>query len=284
MKVLPFTIPKSKRDSLILQEDRGDTFYEMLHQHKEFQISYINEGEGTLIVGDSVNFYSERDIIVMGENVPHVFKSNVSKSKQSHMFTLFFTRSSFGAGLFDIEELKSLRPFFRNAENGFMVHSNRALIRSLILEIHKAQKIDRFIKFFQLLKTINRSEVTPLSNFVSSKKYSDNEGRRMSAVYEYTINNFQKEIRLETVSEQAAMTKNAFCKYFKKRTNKTYVTFLNEIRIEESCNLLQSNKELSIAEIAELSGFQNISNFNRIFKQFKKKPPREYKKTLYLRY
>ena len=81
MKVLPFTIPKSKRDSLILQEDKGASFYELLHQHEEFQISYIKEGEGTLIVGDSVNFYSEGDIIVLGENIPHVFKSNLSKEQ-----------------------------------------------------------------------------------------------------------------------------------------------------------------------------------------------------------
>ena len=196
------------------------------------------------------------------------------------MLTLFFTRASFGEGLFDIEELRSLKSFFNSSENGFMVRTNRTMIGDIILDIHKAPKIDRFIKFFQVLKLINSSNKNSLSTFVSSKKYSDNEGRRMSAVYEYTINNFQKEIRLDTIAEQAAMTKNAFCKYFKKRTNKTYVTFLNEIRIEESCNLIQINKELSIAEIAEFSGFQNISNFNRKFKQYKGLTPREYKKTL----
>jgi len=73
------------------------------------------------------------------------------------------------------------------------------------------------------------------------------------------------------------MTKNAFCKYFKKRTNKTYVTFLNELRIEEACKLLQAKNEFTIAEIAEFTGFQNISNFNRKFKQLIKKTPKEYK-------
>jgi transcriptional regulator, AraC family len=284
MKVFPFTIPKSKRDSLILQEDKGPSFYEMLHQHKEIQISYIVEGEGSLIVGDSVNFYSKGDVVVLGENVPHVFKSNLSKSDHSRMFTLFFTRSSFGDGLFEIDELSALRSFFNKAENGFAVNSNRSKIRSLIQEIHTDSKIDRFIKFFHLLKLINRSNTSSLSTYVPSKKYSDNEGRRMSAVYEYTMNNFQYEIRLETISAIAAMTKNAFCKYFKKRTNKTFITFLNEIRIEESCNQMQSNKEISIADIAEMSGFQNISNFNRRFKNYKGKTPREFKRSLNYRY
>ncbi|WP_337994843.1 helix-turn-helix domain-containing protein [Polaribacter ponticola] len=73
------------------------------------------------------------------------------------------------------------------------------------------------------------------------------------------------------------MTKNAFCKYFKKRTNKTYISFLTELRIENACKLLNSNKDLSIAEIAFKSGFNNISNFNRKFKELKKVTPLKYR-------
>ncbi|MCF6308445.1 MAG: AraC family transcriptional regulator [Flavobacteriaceae bacterium] len=92
------------------------------------------------------------------------------------------------------------------------------------------------------------------------------------------MSNFQKPITLDRISEEAAMTKNAFCKYFKKRTNKTYTTFLNELRIEKACSLLQTNTEHTIAEIAEKSGFQNISNFNRKFKLIKLVSPRVYKR------
>jgi AraC-like DNA-binding protein len=130
------------------------------------------------------------------------------------------------------------------------------------------------------LKLLKQSKVEPLSSFISDKKYSDNEGRRMSAVLEFTMNHFQKEISLETISQEAAMTKNAFCKYFKKRTNKTYITFLNELRIEEASKLLQVEKDLSISEIAEACGFQNISNFNRKFRQIKGKTPRDFRKRL----
>jgi AraC-like DNA-binding protein len=277
VKVLPFTIPKLKRDTLIFQEDRGRSFYALLHQHEEFQISYIKKGEGSLIVGDTVNYYSEGDIVVLGKQVPHVFKSNINLHSTSQMFTLFFNRSSFGENFFDIEELSSLNTFFRRSENGFQVNSNLNEIRCLILELRSAPKIDRFITFIQLLKLINSSEHTPLSTFVSPKKYNDNEGKRMSVVFEYSINNFHKEIKLETIAAKAAMTKNAFCKYFKKRTNKTFITFLNEIRIEEASKRLVSNKDLSIAEVAESCGFKNISNFNRKFKQIKGKTPSNFK-------
>jgi AraC-like DNA-binding protein len=119
-----------------------------------------------------------------------------------------------------------------------------------------------------------------LSSFIYDKKYSDNEGARMRNVFEFTMNNFENDISLDAISEVANMTKNAFCKYFKKRTNKTYVQFLNELRIENACKLLLSNNDHSIVEIAELSGYNNISNFNRQFKVFKNVSPSKFRKTV----
>lgn len=278
MKVLPFTIPKPKKDTLLLQEDKGPSFYALLHQHEELQISYIKEGEGALIVGDTVTFFKTGDIIVLGGNLPHVFKSDTSKGGTSHMRTVFFTESSFGVDFFMVEELKSLQSFFRKAANGFRVLSKNTKIKVLLEALFSASKLDRFILFLQLLKEVNTAKYESLSFFVSEKKYNDIEGQRMSAVFEYTMNHFQKEITLNTIAAEAAMTKNAFCRYFRKRTNKTYVTFLNELRIEEACKLLLVNTEFTIAEIAELCGFQNISNFNRVFKTQKGKTPRAFRK------
>jgi AraC-like DNA-binding protein len=178
--------------------------------------------------------------------------------------------------------MQYLNSFFRKAENGFKVASNKKDLITLFNALFKAKKIDRFILFLQLLKGLNQVKYEGLSSFVSEKKYKDTEGQRMSAVFAYTMNHFQKEITLETIAREAAMTKNAFCKYFKKRTNKTYFTFLNELRIEESCRLLQRKEDLSVAEVAERSGFQNISHFNRKFKLFKGKTPRAYRNAFML--
>lgn len=98
----------------------------------------------------------------------------------------------------------------------------------------------------------------------------------MGDVMDYTLNNFNNKIELEEISEVANMTTNAFCRYFKQRTNKTYFTFLNELRIEKACKLLQ-NKEYSIIEVSEKSGFKNISNFNRKFKELKERTPSAYR-------
>jgi AraC-like DNA-binding protein len=277
MKVLPFTLIKPKQDTLILQEDKEAIFYSQLHQHEEYQISYIKKGEGSLIVGNTINRYKKGDLIIFGSNLPHVFNSDNSIIKESYMITLFFKKDSFGKGFFEIEELKQLQSFFNKAENGIKIKASKECI-SVFESLFIAKKMDRFILFLSLLKLISKAKSEPLSSFVTLKKFNDNEGKRMSAVYNYTLANYQKEISLTTISQEAALTKNAFCKYFKKRTNKTFTTFLNELRIEKSCNLLRTNKELTIAEIAELSGFQNISNFNRKFKQFIGSSPRVFRK------
>ena len=278
MKVLPFTIPKPKRDALILQEDKQLIFYEFLHRHEEIQISLIIEGRGTMIVGDRVINYEKGDLVVLGSDLPHVFQSESNGNSTSHMLTIFFTENSFGTGFFETEELKSLRSFFRKSENGFKISPARERITSLIHQIQKATKLDRFILFIQMLKAINRAPFESLSTFASEKKYSDLEGQRMGFVLQYTVNHFRKKITLEAIAKEAAMTPNAFCKYFKKRTRKTYVRYLTELRIEEACKLLREHPEMSIAAIAEQSGFQNISNFNRKFKEIKSVSPSKFRK------
>lgn len=277
MKVLPFEIPKPEHDALIFQEDIEYVFYDKLHQHDEIQVSLIIKGDGTLIVGDTINDYTQGDALVFGSNLPHVFKSVPKANEKSHMISLFFTKNAFGDHFFHLEELRETKSFFKTIENGFKITSNNQL-QELFSHLKEQSKLQRFITLLEILKIISRSKKKPLSSFVYEKKYSDVEGKRMRDIMEYTMNNYSKEITLNNIAIVAAMTKNAFCKYFKKRTNKSYFTFLNELRVENACKLLVSEKDLSIADIAETSGFNNISNFNRQFKAIRKKSPSEFRK------
>ena len=282
MKVLPFKIPKPEQDALIYQEDVGVSFYDKLHQHEEIQLSLIVEGEGTLIVGDAINYYKKGDILIVGSNIPHVFKSDMEAPSNSKMLTLFFTESSFGDHFFELEELKELNSFFKRTKHGFRITSKNKKILKLFLDLKDASKLERFIILLNLLKLISSANYKSLSSFIYEKKYSVIEGKRMQDVFEFTMTNYRQEISLEKISNVANMTKNAFCKYFKKRTNKTYFRFLNELRIEYAIKLLQSNSDASIAEIAYQAGFKNISNFNRQFKAVKNTSPSNFKKIINL--
>ncbi|MGB1043182.1 MAG: AraC family transcriptional regulator [Tenacibaculum sp.] len=276
MKVLPFEIPKTKNLGLIYQEDKGDFFYDKLHQHEEIQLCYIVNGEGTLIIGNSINKYQSNDIIVIGGNQAHVFKSDTSLIKDSFMISLFFTKKSFGESFFELDDFKELNAFFNSVKNSFRVLNNKKKLCDLFLKLKKSRDLGKFIVFIKILRLISNSEIKTLSSFIYEKKYTDNEGRRMRDIMDYTLSNFTNKIELHDVADVANMTSNAFCRYFKQRTNKTYFTFLNELRVESACKLLL-NKDYSIIEVSEKSGFKNISNFNRKFKELKNKTPSAYR-------
>lgn len=268
MKVLPFKIPKSKNIALIYQEDKGAILYDKLHQHEEIQICIVVNGEGSLVVGDSINEYKSGDILVIGSNLPHVFKSAVGNIKKSFMISLFFTKTSFGNDFFSLGDFFEVDRFFELSNTGCTVLSHKKDLSALFVSLKKASSFERFIIFLKIINLILKAETASLSTFVYQKKYTDNEGKRMSTIMDYTMNYFDTEIDLKTIAFEANMTPNAFCRYFKQRTNKTYFQFLIEVRIENACRLLK-NKEVLIAEVSEKSGFKNISNFNRKFKEVK---------------
>ncbi|KGL61457.1 AraC-type DNA-binding protein [Polaribacter sp. Hel1_33_78] len=278
MKVFPFKIPKPANIGLIYQEDIEILFYDKLHQHDEIQISFIERGSGTLFIGDKICNYTQGSVFVIGSNIPHAFKSDKNVAQKSKMLSLFFTKSSFGETFFELDEFAEIDIFFEKSSRGFVLKSNIDAIIFIFLQMKKVSKIKRFMHFLEILQLLAISETTPLSSFVYQKIYSDMEGKRMRTIFEYTLENYHQKITLQEVANKANMTKNAFCKYFKNRTNKTYFNFLNEIRIENASKLIMIKKEISINEIAYITGFNNISNFNRKFKEIKKMTPLNFKK------
>ena len=279
MKVLPFKIPKPENNALIYQEDIELVFYDKLHQHDEIQISFIEKGNGTLLVGDRISSYSENDIFVIGSNLPHAFKSDKNAVIDSKMLSLFFTASSFGDTFFELNELADIKHFLSKALQGLVIKTHKNDIIKNFLKLKDASKLERFILFLEILKIFSSAKSAPLSTFVYNKKYSDIEGKRMRNVFDFTLENAYQNITLDDVASVANMTKNAFCKYFKKRTNKTFVSFLIELRVENACKLLSTDKDLSINDIAFKSGFNSISNFNRQFKMIKHMSPNKFRKT-----
>jgi AraC-like DNA-binding protein len=278
MKVFPFKIPKSGEEPLIYQEDREVVFYDKLHQHEEIQISFIEKGEGAVFAGDTISHYQEGDILIIGSNLPHVFRSDAHENESSIMLTLFFTTNSFGRDFFNLSTFKNIHPFLESSKNGFIIHNAPKKIIKSFKKLKKADNFERFILFLDIIKWISNNEKEQLSNYLYDKKITDNEGKRMQTVFEHVMTNFHKNITLDEIASIANMTKNAFCRYFKVRTNKSFFQFLIEVRIESASKLLANNSELSVLEIAELCGFNNISNFNRKFKELKHNSPLQYRK------
>ncbi|MFS4492040.1 AraC family transcriptional regulator [Maribacter sp. 2308TA10-17] len=276
MKVRPFQIVKPLNENLIVQIDRSKGFYNHLHQHNEIQLSLIVKGFGKLIVGDSVHQFRDGDFFAIGSNFPHLFKTEKDQGIVE-MVSLFFTRNTFGEEFFGLADLSEIKPFFDFVRDGFQLESNLQDIADQVIQFPKASKTTRVVLFIQLLQKLVNAEKKSLTSFKYPKEIGDLAGERMQIVFDYVLHNFQKEIQLNTISGLVHMTPNSFCKFFKQRTNKTFFQFLIEIRIEHASQLLRNNKDLAIAEIAELSGFKSISNFNRKFKFFKNMIPSNYR-------
>ncbi len=274
MKVLPFKIPKPLNQNLIVQVDESKMFYNQLHQHEELQLSLILKGQGKLVVGDSIHHFTAHDFFVIGANCPHLFQSEKT-AKDVKMISLFFTRESFGTDFFDLADIEEIHGFFDLANDGFRLLSDKKAVFDLLLTFPEQDKLTRFTNLLLLLKILCKAEREVLTSFVYPKKIGNRDGQRLQVIFDFVINNFQHEISLETVAELAFMTPNAFCRFFKNRTHKTFFQFLIELRLKHACQLL-NDTELPIAEIAEKSGFNSISNFNRQFKAQKGVSPSQY--------
>jgi AraC-like DNA-binding protein len=277
MKALPFTIPKHDSALLLFQRDREAVFYDRFHQHEAVQISFIVSGEGELLVGERIRRYRTGDAFVIGSYLPHLFKSDASFSDESEMVTVFFSRADLDR-LVEFEELSQVESLLNEMDLGIIFDSNQEEIGSIITQIEKVSSLSRLSLFFSLLDLISESNRSFLSSNLPRKMLSENEGMRMQAVMNFTLNSLSDQIKLEEVAALANMSTNAFCRYFKQRTNKSYFQFLIEIRVEHASTLLTNKVDLSISEVAESSGFQNLSNFNRRFKKEKGVTPSQFRR------
>lgn len=281
MKVVPFQIPKNTEEAFRVQVDDLPHLYNHLHQHPEIQLTLIKESNGTLVAGDYVGPFHAGDVFVIGGNQPHVFRNDekfFKKRSKAVAITIFFDETTFGENFWLLEEMKSLQQFLKNSSGGFRItgRKKKSLAEKLI-SIVDAKGIDRLIIFLEILKLLtSRKEMHSLATPVIQRNIKSYDGSRLNKVIEFTFKEFQRPITLKEVAGLANLTPEAFCKYFKTRTRKTYINFLNEIRVNHACRLLTEDK--SISAICYDCGFMNLSNFNRIFKKIKHVSPGEWRK------
>jgi len=263
-------------------------FSSEFHYHDECQLAYIIKGSGKRIIGDSVEHFDENELVFIGPNVPHVwynseYKHNESKKMESESLSLFISPKLFLDHLAAFGDIQNIEHLFHKAQRGMMITGKtKTSLINLLKKSSTEHGIKHIITLLKIIQILSSSEEYTLltgSNYTNDYQYRENE--RMNNVYEFLMKNFQHEISLSEVAGVAAMNPNAFCRFFKTRTQKSLTQFVNEIRIRHACKLL-SNKNESISQIAFGCGFNNISNFNRFFKIVKKTSPRAYRKEVEL--
>lgn len=288
MKVLQFTIPVRHDKTIVTRMDILPHFYPYLHRHKEMQLTWVQHGEGTLMVDHNIHNFRQGDIFIIGGEQPHLFKSPASYFEEGSQrvicsLDVFFDPGIICQTLLAIPELKHLQGFIAQAQNGLQVPAAHCPeVSRLMDELYKTQdNTQSSILFIQLLqKLAGISSHKTLSQQELRKVNTETEGIRISHIYNYILHNYDKPITLEDVAGQAFMTPQAFCRFFKKHTRHTFVQFLNEVRIGEARKQFSSGSFESISSIAYSSGFNSITNFNRVFKSVMGQAPTEYIESL----
>ncbi len=284
MKVIPFQIPRSGNTSLNIQVEKVPHLYNHLHQHPEIQVTLIKQSSGILIAGDYIGRFEPGDVFIIGSNQPHVFRNDsvyFRKKKTAESITVFFDENTLGKEFWLQSELASLQSFFSESQFGYRVlGSKHHEMQEILLSLKDAsglKKLNLFIHLLDLLST--NQELQPLSKTHPQRTIKSFDGSRLNRIIAYTFKESQRTVNLTEIAGIANMTVEAFCKYFKTRTGKTYINFLNEIRISKACKYLLL-EDKTITEVCYESGFSNLSNFNRVFKRITGKTPKEYRKAV----
>lgn len=258
-------------------------FLKVWHYHPELELVFILEGTGTRFVGDGIEKFGPGEIVLIGKNLPHLWlndKENFEKNShlQSKAIVIHFMES-FSGNFLQIPEMESIKSLFEKAKCGIKFEGkSNDLIFQKANEMQELQDLDRVIKLLEILKELSLHpdyKILSDSSFVGSMQ--GNTDHKMERVQNYIMSNFQNGISLDVAAELANMNPSAFSRYFRQVQKKTFTQFVNEIKIGHACKLL-IEQDYNIAEVCYASGFKNLSNFNRKFKEIKNVSPSEFMK------
>lgn len=254
------------------------------HYHPAIEIMYITRGIGTRFVGDCIEQYEEGDVCMIGPNLPHEWRNDDAYfDKESGLratcICLFFKREIFDPNFIRLPEMNNIRDLIERAQRGLKFTGNSKLeitrfIRSSVSDVG-VRKVTNLLTLLELMATSTEYELLASVGFTNSVNSEDFE--RFNKVYKFLVKNFATSIRLEEVSTLVGLTPTAFCRYFKERTKKTFVEYLNEMRIGYSKKLLLENK-MKISTISGEVGFPNLSNFISQFKKVTGMSPSQFQK------
>lgn len=279
MKVVPFTVPVPSHSSIHAQHEVLPHFYEHLHRHREAQLTWIVKGSGTLLAGQGVFPFSAGQVFLIGAGLPHVFRSAVSATptqQYAEAWTLFFDPQGPLAAVLQLPEMQPIQRWLQHYSQGCRVAvAHEAEAARLLHMAASQQQQARLLCFLQLLQHLAGSrQHPPLASW--QRPLPEAEGQRLGAIMQYSHQHLHRSIGLPEVAALAHMSVPAFCRYFKKHTGKTYIRFLNEMRVQTACRQLQQEPEAGIAAAAYTAGFQHVASFNRVFRQQMGQTPGQY--------
>ncbi len=288
MKPYYHKVLKKIENSFSLRKDISANFETTWHYHPELELHYIKKGEGLRFIGNNISKFSSDEMLLLGENLPHTWKSHDAYlNPQSKLVVettvLHFLPNCLGQEFLLLPEAYQLTQLIKKAKNGLVIYGDtKWKLLALLEAAYQAENLTRISLFISILSILAETkEYEPITTSAYAFYQSNQiEADRLNQIYTYTLKNYMNTITLTEIASLSCLSITSFCRYFKMMTNKTYTDFLSEIRISYACKFLIENKQLTIESISTETGFNNASNFFRQFKKIVGVTPNAYRKNI----
>ncbi|NGM60929.1 helix-turn-helix transcriptional regulator [Sphingobacterium sp. SGG-5] len=266
-----------------IRKDEFDLLDTKWHYHNEYEIAFIRYPHGKRIAGGSIHTFEVNDLVFYGPNLPHAWSHEINYNSEldeenKYAIIIHFSDECFGEQFFKIPEMSVILSLMEKSKRGLSIYgATKSRIIDLMKKMLHQNGPLRVISLLQILHELaEKKQYKLLSSAGYWENINDHDSLRMSAIYEYLLHNYTNEITLEDIAGHANISPSAFCRYFKARTKKTLKEFVNDLRINYACQLLEENK-MNITQICFAVGYNNISNFNRRFKELRDITPQQYR-------
>ena len=254
------------------------------HYHQEFELSFITEGSGSRIVGDSVEEFHPGDLIFIGPRIPHVWFSeapvlNQHSGRTLESVYLLFNQEILPEGLTSLPEFVHVNRAIQLSERGIRITGDTLnQVSRIMLQLPYLNNMKRLMLFYEIMDIIGESQSY---TFLASDDYIrtrfESTNKRVRKIHEFLMLNYREEINLEEIAGIIHMAPASTCRFFKSSTGLTIFEYLNKIKIDYACKLLL-NTDLNIVHISYDCGFNNLSHFNKQFRKFLGKTPSQFRK------
>ena len=279
MKPFIEKLPLSEDRSFVAQTHRTPNFEVPWHQHIEYELILFTEGAGLSFIGNYVGEFETSDIFFLGSNVPHTFQKSNTELITSAV-VVHFKEDFWGEEILNLPESKSIKRLLQRSMHGLKISGRtKEILQPLIQSLETEKGFWRITKLCECLSILSETKDYISVSTQEIKALNPKDKDRIDGVFQYTMENFKEPIQLSLISEKAGMSIPAFCNYFKKRTKKTYIDFVNEVRVGYACKLLLTT-QMSVLQICFDCGFNTVANFNRQFLKIKKTTPSQFRKKL----
>lgn len=256
------------------------------HHHPEYELVLIVKGKGKRMVGDHIDRFRQNDLVLVGPYLPHEWLCDHEYFDhlggfQGEGIVYQFLPGFLGPGFFELPENRNLKLLLEESARGLKFKGRtRERITSLMLQNYNLDGTERLYSLFSIFRILSKTkEYSLLSSPGFIEPFQQEGNEPMQKAIEYIFRNFHKDLTIKEMLYITNMSNTAFCMAFKKCCRMTFKEYLLKTRIGYACKLL-SEGSLNISQIAYSCGFENISNFNRQFKNIKGLTPSQYQNKL----